>query len=460
MKNWNGARVLVIGAARQGLALARYLAGRGAAVILNDQNPLEMLASAREELAGIAIEWAAGGHPLELLDRVDTVCVSGGVPLTLPIIVEALRRGIPVTNDSQIFMQEVPCPVVAITGSAGKTTTTTLVGRMAEQAVAAPRRVWVGGNIGRPLIDQVQEIHPNDLVILELSSFQLELMTISPQICAVLNITPNHLDRHGTMPAYAAAKARILAFQSALDKVILGREDPGSWALTGMVRGELFSFGLHPPSAGMRGTYQSGERLIYRAEQGETDLFGLDRILLPGEHNRLNVLAACAVGMAAGFPPSALAAGVTDFYGVAHRLEFVREWNGSRWYNDSIATAPERTIAAIHSFTEPIVLLLGGRDKNLPWESLAELIHTRVDHVIVFGDAADKILAALGASRPGSRPYSVTRCAGVAEAVQAAAQVTVPGSVVLFSPGGTSFDQFKDFEERGERYRQWVKQLS
>jgi UDP-N-acetylmuramoylalanine--D-glutamate ligase len=183
-------------------------------------------------------------------------------------------------------------------------------------------------------------------------------------------------------------------------------------------------------------------------------------ILLPGEHNRLNVLAACAIGLAAGFPPSALEAGGSNFAGVPHRLELVREWNGSRWYNDSIATAPERTIAAIQSFTEPIVLLLGGRDKNLPWESLADLIHARVDHVIVFGAAAEKILAALGSSRPGSRPYSLMHCAGVEEAVHAAAQVTVPGSVVLFSPGGTSFDQFKDFEERGERYRQWVKQLS
>jgi UDP-N-acetylmuramoylalanine--D-glutamate ligase len=220
---------------------------------------------------------------------------------------------------------------------------------MAEQAVAAPRRVWVGGNIGRPLIDLVGDIHANDLVILELSSFQLELMTISPQICAVLNITPNHLDRHGTMQAYAAAKARILAFQGAQDKAVLGREDPGSWALAGIVRGELLSFGIHPPAPGIRGTYMEAGRLVYRSEQGDTQLFGHVSILLPGEHNRLNVLAACAIGLAAGFPPSALEAGGSNFAGVPHRLELVREWNGSRWYNPSPSPSSFFSVAAIRT---------------------------------------------------------------------------------------------------------------
>ncbi len=460
MTQWNGQRVLVIGAARQGLALARFLAARGTQVTINDQSPAEKLAQARAALEGLPVVWSLGGHPLSLLDQADLVCISGGVSPTLPIVAEAFRRGLPVTNDSQIFMQEVPCPVIAITGSAGKTTTTTLVGLMAAAAVEAPRKAWVGGNIGRPLIDQVEQIQPQDLVVLELSSFQLEQMTTSPHIAAILNITPKHLDRHGTMEAYTAAKARILAFQNRQDSAILNREDPGSWQLARNVQGNLLSFGLQRPGAGQNGTYLEDGRLYFQNGQGREELFEASLIRLRGAHNRLNVLAACAVGLAAQFPHAALSQGVDGFNGVPHRLEFVREWNGARWYNDSIATAPERVIAEIEAFDEPLVLMLGGRDKDLPWERLAELIHQRVDHVILFGEAAAKIQAAIGPLAPGKRPWSLAVCAGVQDAVQAAASVAAPGSVILFSPGGTSYDEFKDFEERGERFRIWVNQLS
>ncbi len=459
-KNWSGMRVLVIGAARQGLALARYLARAGSLVTLNDHSPAEKLAQARQALAELPVEWAVGGHPLTLLDHADLVCVSGGVSLDLPILIEARRRGLPVTNDSQIFMEAVPCPVIAITGSAGKTTTTTLVGRMAQAAVSAPHQAWVGGNIGTPLIDRVDEIGAEDTVVLELSSFQLELMTCSPHIAAILNITPNHLDRHGSMQAYTAAKARILDFQSPGDTAVLGREDPGAWGLAGRVRGETVSFGLHRPPAGLPGTYAEGGRFYYSDGGSSRPLLEEDAVLLRGDHNRLNVLAACAIGVTAGFPVSALQAAVNGFGGVAHRLELVREVDGVRWYNDSIATAPERSMAAVRSFSEPLVLMLGGRDKNLPWEQLAELIHQRVEHVVVFGEAAEKITTAIGPLQAGRKPLSLVVCANLREAVQAAAGVAESGSVVLFSPGGTSYDEFIDFEERGERYRQWVQQLS
>jgi UDP-N-acetylmuramoylalanine--D-glutamate ligase len=458
--NWQGKRILVIGAARQGLALARYLIRQGAVVTLNDQNPAEKLASAYQALAGLAVEWVVGGHPLDLLDRADMVCLSGGVPLSLPLVKEAQRRGLPLTNDSQIFMDQVPCPVVGITGSAGKTTTTSLVGRMAQAGVQAPCKAWVGGNIGLPLIDRLDEIQPRDLVVLELSSFQLELMTRSPHVGAILNITPNHLDRHGSMEAYTAAKARILDFQSPADVAVLGRDDPGAWNLAGTVHGRLVTFGIQAPPIGQAGTFERSDQLVFRDEEGELALFPTRLIGLRGAHNLQNVLAACAIALAAGMPAQALIAGVEGFTGVPHRLELVRVWNGACWYNDSIATAPERTIAAIHSFQEPLVLMLGGRDKNLPWESLAELIHQRVDHVVVFGEAAGIITRAIGAVTPGRRPYTLSVCAGVHEAVEAAARVAEPGSVVLFSPGGTSFDEFKDFEERGERFIKWLKALS
>lgn len=460
MKDWTGVRVLMIGGARQGLATGRYLAHFGAQVTINDQRPAEKMESAREALSGLPIRWVLGEHPLSLLDKADLVCVSGGVPLNLPILVEAVKRGLLLTNDSQIFMEAVPCKVIGITGSAGKTTTTTLVGRIAQAAVKAPARAWIGGNIGLPLIDLLDQIQAADVVVLELSSFQLELMTRSPQVAAILNITPNHLDRHGTMEAYTAAKANILAYQSGSDSAVLARDDPGSWGLASEVKGRLVSFGLDRPPSGQCGSYTQDANIRLQEGARAHDLMKVSQISLRGQHNLLNVLAACAIAFAAGFEHSAFAAGVEGFNGVSHRLEMVRRWHDAIWYNDSIATAPERTMAAIRSFDEPLVLLLGGRDKDLPWGELAELVHQRVDHVIIFGEAAPKILQALGPQVRGRRPFSMAVVSGLQEAVQVAASVAGPGMVVLLSPGGTSYDEFNDFEERGERYRQWVKQLS
>lgn len=459
MRDWTAKRVLIIGAARQGLALARYLAGKGAIVTLNDQRSADQLTDAVESMAGLPVEWALGGHPTTLLEHTDLVCLSGGVPPQLPLAVEAVQRGIPLSNDSQLFMEAAPCPVIGITGSAGKTTTTTLVGRMAQLHVQSPRRAWVGGNIGTPLIDQLDEIRPDDLAVLELSSFQLELMTVSPAIAAVLNITPNHLDRHGTMEAYSAAKARILDFQSTDSISVLNRDDPGSWELASKVRGKLISFGLRPSTANENGMFVENGNLVWQADEKKQVILKDNEIQLRGAHNLANVLAACAIAFAVGFSVDAVQAGIRNFQGVPHRLEFVRRWNGVDWYNNSIATAPERTIAAIHAFDEPIILMLGGRDKNLPWQELVEMVRLKVDHVVVFGEASPKILAAMGPLKEGQRPYTIQHCDGLETAVKAAADVAQPGSVVLLSPGGTSYDQFKDFEERGEAYQLWVNRL-
>jgi UDP-N-acetylmuramoylalanine--D-glutamate ligase len=460
METWKDKRVVILGAARQGLALARFLIHRGAQVTLSDQRPEEKMSAALAAMQGLPVAWALGGHPLSLLDTAELLCVSGGVPLTIPIIQEALARGIPLSNDSQIFLDEAPCPVIGITGSAGKTTTTSLVGRMAKAEVQPPRQAWVGGNIGNSLVDQLDQIRPEDVVVLELSSFQLEIMTGAPKIAAVLNITPNHLDRHGTLEDYTAAKARILEYQKTGDVAVLNREDPGSWNLHQLVRGRLVSFGVNRPDGDFTGAYCQDEILYWHEDGRSFPLLPRAEIMLRGEHNLANVLAAAAIARAAGFSVEAIQAGVRGFRGVDHRLEHVRTWKGVQWINDSIATAPERTSAALRSFDEPLVLLLGGRDKNLPWQDLASQIRGRVDHVIVFGEAANKILQTLGEPGHGSRPYSITRCAGLEQAVNAAAEIAEPGDVVLFSPGGTSFDEFTDFEERGEAFRQWVNKLS
>lgn len=459
MLNWSGKHVLIIGAARQGQALARYLNSQKAHVILNDKCSSEKMAEISAEFTRLNIECVFGSHPLDLLDRVEIVCLSGGVPLTLSIVQAAIKRHLPLTNDSQIFMEVVKTSVIGITGSAGKTTTTTLVGRMAKAAVKDPHQAWIGGNIGLPLVEYLDEIKPDDLVILELSSFQLDQMTISPNIAAVLNITPNHLDRHATMEAYSAAKAHILNFQGADDIAVLNRDDPGSWNLESEVKGKLVTFGLKRPKADQIGTYFDGKDLKLQTEEGVTTLMPRESILLRGEHNIVNVLAACAIAFVAGLPISAMRAGVDGFMGVEHRLELVRTWHSTQWYNDSIATAPERTMAALHSFTEPIILLLGGRDKNLPWEDLARMVHNRVNHVIVFGEASFKITAALGQLTPGERLTSIACASDFENALYQAAQISEPGDVVLLSPGCTSYDTFLDFEERGNYFKKWVNNL-
>jgi UDP-N-acetylmuramoylalanine--D-glutamate ligase len=477
MMDWVGKRVIVIGAARQGIALTRYLALRGAHVVVNDQKPVEELQNAMEllsdidEQTSIRIEWSCGGHPISLLDGADLICPSGGVPLDLPLIAEALRRGIPFSNDSQIFLDACPCRTIGITGSAGKTTTTTLVGKIAQSAVESSkevdyRSVWVGGNIGVPLLSMLDQMQSSDLAVMELSSFQLELMTRSVDIACVLNITPNHLDRHANMEAYVAAKSRILEFQVMEDSAVLGLDDPGTRNLLSVVRGKKYTFGRELPPVGLQGTYINGEWLCSWDGKKSVHVMRIDEIQLRGWHNVENVMAACAISQAADLPYTAMREAVLAFTGVPHRLEWVQTWGGADWYNDSIATAPERVTAAIHSFdsptdrSRPIVLLAGGRDKKLPWDELAELIHARVEHLILFGEAAGMIADAVGEVKPDRLPYSIDTCAVLEQAVKLAAGVIEPGDIVLLSPGGTSFDEFRDFEERGEAFKRWVFNLS
>lgn len=448
--------VLIIGAARQGQALARFLCKQGTPAILNDKRGPEAMSSALKAMSDVPVEWVLGNHPIELLERVDVVCVSGGVPLDLPIVKEAIKQGKSLTNDSQIFMEAVKAPVIGITGSSGKTTTTTLVGRIAEAGLKAPRKAWVGGNIGLPLVEYLDEIKPDDLVILELSSFQLELMSISPAIAAVLNITPNHLDRHGTMQAYTAAKAHIVAHQHPGDSAILNREDPGSWSLKSYIKGNLTTFGFMKPESYLDGTYLAGNEVMLQKDGKHTKLLAQSAVALRGRHNIANVLAACAIASATGLDAEAMYNGIAGFGGVKHRLELVREVNGVRWYNDSIATAPERTLAALNTFDEPIVLLLGGRDKHLPWDEISQVVHRKVDHVILFGEAAELIANALGKPQKGERLKSIERANKLGEALEIASKTAQQGDVVLLSPGGTSFDEFSDFEERGEFFREWV----
>ena len=460
--NYSGKKVIVIGAARQGLAISRFLSNRGAQVVLTDTRPAADLAAESASLADLSVEFAFGGHPESLLEGADLVCVSGGVPLTIPFLVAARNQGVKLSNDSQIFLEECPATVIGITGSAGKSTTTALVGLMAQkhfEMKGSQHRAWVGGNIGNPLIDNLDQMDEDDLVVMELSSFQLELMTTSPQVAAVLNITPNHLDRHSSMQAYIEAKSRILRYQRQGDVAVLNRDDKGSWDLMDQVRTDVISFGLRAPGYRQNGTYVEKGQIMLQIGNDKLKMLPVEWINLRGEHNLYNVLAACAIAAGATIGLPGIQLGIETFDGVPHRLELVRELNGVRWYNDSIATAPERTIAAINSFDEPIVLLLGGRDKNLPWDKLAQLIRKRVSRVVIFGEAGDLISEAIGSKKPGQAMHSVVRCATLQEAIKTAHNQAEMGDVVLLSPGCTSYDAFKDFEERGQAFRKWVNEL-
>lgn len=459
MDAWRGRRVVIVGFARQGKALARHFSERGASVVITDLRPASELQPALNELAGVALETRLGGHPPEVLDGADLLCLSGGVPADLPLAQQARRLRIPITNDSQLFLEGCPAPTIGITGSAGKSTTTALLGEMAGLGLeGSDRRAWVGGNIGRPLISELAGIRPDDLVVMELSSFQLELMTRSPAIAVVLNLTPNHLDRHRTMDAYRAAKARMLDFQAPGDTAVLGLDDAEAWALRNQAHGRVVGFGRSLPD-GLDGAHLRSGSIVVRVDGQETEVAAIDQVRLRGGHNLANVLAACAAAAAAGLPAAALGRAIRGFTGLPHRLGLVRRVKGVDWYDDSIATTPDRARAAIEAFEEPIVLLAGGRDKDLDWGDLARLIRRRVDHLVVFGEAADLIARAVGEPQPGDRLATVDRGAGLAEAVAAAARRAEAGEVVLLAPGATSFDEFSDFAERGQAFARLVASL-
>ncbi len=459
-----GMRATIIGLGREGTALARFLVEQGARVTVSDTKGPEVLAGAIAQLDGLEVRYALGGHPDWVL-AADVLFLSPGVPADAPIAVAARRRGVAVSSETRLFTRLCPAPIVGVTGSSGKTTTTTLVGRMLE---ASGRRTFVGGNIGRPLIGRLREIGPRDAVVMELSSFQLEGFGPatpperafpaggwSPAGAAVLNITPNHLDRHPSMEAYVAAKANILAYQQASDWALLNADDEVARGLRARVTGRLLEFSLLGPVAA--GAYLEGESLVWAPMPGESQVVcQAGALRLRGRHNIANALAACAISGQAGASVEAMREVATTFAGVEHRLELVRELGGVAYYNDSIATSPERAVAAMQAFAEPVVLLAGGRDKHLPWGEWAALVRQRVRELICFGEMAPLLEQAL--ERAGGGP-PLHRCSSLEEAVQVAARVARPGDVVLLSPGGTSFDAYRDFEARGEAFRAAVREL-
>jgi UDP-N-acetylmuramoylalanine--D-glutamate ligase len=461
----------VVGMAREGTALARFLAEQGAVVTISDRKTEGELTVVLQSLAGVPMRRFLGGHPLELLDC-QVLFVSPGVPLDSPIIVEARRRRLPMSSESRLFASLCPAKIIGVTGSSGKTTTVTLIGEMIE---AAGGHVHVGGNIGNPLLGQLDSITTDEIVVLELSSFQLaywgsvldaephpELVSPlfppvgrRPAVAVLLNITPNHLDRHPSMADYTAAKAKILQHQQPADHAVLNWDDPVVRGLQRYTQSRAGYFSLTEPV--VEGAFLKGDALLLRTQGREQHICTAQQVQLRGRHNIANLLAASVACAALGVPVDAMTAVASSFGGVEHRLERVRAVHGVWYYNDSIATSPERAIAALRSFAEPIVLLAGGRDKHLPWDEWSAVVGEKAIHVVLFGEAAsmiDGVLARLGSRSPG-----VSRVETLADAVRTAHQYAKPGQVVLFSPGGTSFDAFGDYVERGLAFKRLVGEL-
>jgi UDP-N-acetylmuramoylalanine--D-glutamate ligase len=469
--NWHARRATVLGLAREGTAVVRFLASEGAEVTASDLKSSEALSGPLSELEGLPVSYRLGGHPLDILDA-DVVFVSPGIPLDAPIVAEARRRGVPLCSESRLFCRLCPAPIVGITGSSGKTTTSTMASQMIR---AAGKRVHLGGNIGSPLLDRLAQMRPTDVVVAELSSFQLDFFGPvldaepggelggmlfppggwSPPVAAVLNITANHLDRHPTMGSYVAAKAKIVRYQRPEDHALLNGDDPVARELERQCAGQVAFFSLARPVT--KGAYLQGQTLMLVQGGQEQPVCAAAEVRLRGRHNLANVLAACAVSSLMGASPSQMAGVVRTFGGVEHRLEPVRELAGVWYYNDSIATSPERAVAALNSFTEPVVLLAGGRDKHLPWEAWAETVGRKAVQVILFGEAVALIESVLRHLEDAAPPAQ--RAVSLAEAVELARAAARPGQVVLFSPGGTSFDAFHDYEARGRAFKQLVNAL-
>jgi UDP-N-acetylmuramoylalanine--D-glutamate ligase len=452
-----GKQIVILGFARQGIAFARFAARNGAKVIISDLRSQEQLQESMEALQNLEIEYVLGKHPMGLLEGTDLLIISGGVPANLPLVQAARQQGINISNDSQEFAIRCPAAVIGITGSAGKSTTTALMGEMAK---AAGLRTWVGGNIGRPLIADLDEMQPGDIVVQELSSFQLEIWQHSPEFAAVLNITPNHLDRHESLAAYSHAKANILRYQDETGIAVLSADDPGAMELAPLAKGRLRLFSIEREVRD--GAFvRDGFVWLRSPAAQEKAVISVADIKLRGLHNLSNICAAVTLADSAGLPVSAMVEGLSSFRGVPHRLELVNTINGVQYVNDSIATAPERALAALASYHEPIILLAGGKDKNMVWDAWAKQVAKQVKQVILFGALADMLMNHLEQEINSHKGLlQISRVEDLPSAVQLAAAVAQIGDIVLLSPGGTSYDAYQDFEERGRHFRTLVTEIA
>ena len=446
----NNKRVLVVGLGKSGVASALFLKERGANVTVSDTKSPDQL---KEEIPllldhGITVE--TGGHGERTFRGQDLIVVSPGVPYDAPPLVQARLQGEPVIGEIELAAENLPGSIIAITGSNGKTTTTTLVG---EILAASGLKTLVGGNIGTPAISLVGRANADTVAVLEVSSFQLEtIQTFRPKVAVILNITPDHLDRHRTFDAYVNAKARIFENQQGSDFAVLNEDDETCVKLADMVKAPLFWFSRKKEVG--HGAFVSDGRILFRDAHGQAEILLVSEIPLKGAHNVENVLAAVCTAALMGCRPEQIRQAVVNFKAVEHRIEYVATINGVEYYNDSKATNVDATIKALESFPKNIHLILGGKDKGSPYTVLRDLLHERVKRVYTIGAAAAKIEAELqGATE-------VVHAETLENAIKRAYAVAQSGDIVLLAPACASFDQFKSYEHRGRLFKDVVKSLA
>lgn len=444
-----GKKVLVVGMARSGMAAARFLRARGAWVTVSDTRGQSQLEPEIRTLQALGIGCEVGGHRLESLLEAEFIVVSPGVPLDQPLLREAARQGREILSEIELASRFLRGRVVGITGSNGKTTTTTLVGEILE---SAGFRVQVGGNIGVPLISLVEGSASDSINVVELSSFQLEAVSsFRAHIGVILNITPDHMDRYPTLAAYASAKLNLLNTQEASDYAVLNREDRLLRDLTEPTSARKFWFSTRVPVD--QGCCLQTGALIFSDRGRREKVVGMEDVRIKGRHNLENVAAAVTVARLLGASVGSIRETVARFRGVSHRLEWVREIRGVDFYNDSKATNPTSAQRALEAFEQRLILILGGRDKAGDFTVLSPQVSRRVKGLVLLGEASRKIESQLAGTAP------VTRAASMEEAVRLAFGQADRGEVVLLAPACSSFDMFRDYEDRGNVFKEAVNRL-
>lgn len=447
-----GKTVAVIGIGVSNTPLIKMLLRTGIRVTACDKNRREDFGGLAEELESLGAELRLGPDYLKGLDQ-DVIFRTPGLRPDVPELLSAQAKGSMITSEMEAFFQVCPCHTIGVTGSDGKTTTTTIIASLLK---AAGYHTFVGGNIGRPLLADADGMEPDDWAVLELSSFQLMTMDLSPEIAVVTNLAPNHLDVHTSMEEYTAAKKNIFLHQGTADRAVFNYDNEITREFLEETPGRAVSFSLRQELS--QGVYGKDGAIWVANDQGRRSVLPLDGILLPGEHNVENYMAAIAAvdGMV---PDEVIRKFAAEFGGVEHRIELVRTRNGVRYYNDSIASSPSRTIAGLRSFPDKVILIAGGYDKHIPFDVLGPEVVAHVKHLVLTGATADKISAAVRGCAEYRGEPSISQYEDFSAAVMAAHGMAQPGDVVLFSPACASFDQFKNFAQRGEAFKKIIYEL-
>jgi UDP-N-acetylmuramoylalanine--D-glutamate ligase len=451
-----GRHVVVVGLARSGLAVARFLSDKGARVTVTDRAEAGDLGSFVDQARPLELDLELGGHRAATFENADLVVVSPGVPHTLPVLEQARNRGIPVIGELELASRFIQTPIVAVTGTNGKTTATELLGRMLS---VSGLQVFVGGNIGNPLIEIVGHETGLDVIVAEISSFQLDTTeAFHPHVAVLLNITPDHLDRYADFEAYGRSKARIFKNQGTGDFAVCRGNDPLVQKYTRGIGSRILNFYAGPPQNGHSdpGAVISATQIALAVPGRARGTIHLERTHLTGPHNRENIAAAGLAALAAGATLEGVQSALDAFKGLPHRVETVRALRGVRFINDSKATNVDAVLRALECFDGPVVLIMGGRNKGYDFTALRDQVQQRVKKLIVIGEAGEEIIRAVGRAPA----QGAERAGDLERAVQRAYECAAPGDTVLLSPACASFDMFTSYAERGDRFRRVVEGLS